>query len=63
MIYKCNKCKYKIELNRSTTVLRDGKWVTKEAYCSKCELWMTSKPAEGFPELIRTEPTLKKNNG
>jgi MinD superfamily P-loop ATPase len=63
MIYNCKKCKDKKELTRSTTVLRDGKWVTKEAYCKKCKAYMTSKPTEGFPELIRTEPTLKKNDG
>ena len=63
MIYKCKKCKCKKELNKSTTVLRDGKWVTKEAYCKNCKDYMTSKPTEGFPELIRTEASLKKNNG
>ena len=63
MMYKCKKCKCKKQLNKCTTVLRDGKWVAKEAYCKKCKCYMKVKPEKGFPELIRTEPSLKKNNG
>jgi hypothetical protein len=58
--YECKKCGNKKELRKTTLVIRNGKAVGKEAYCIKCDLYMTSKPNEGMPQLIRTEPTLRK---
>ena len=60
MIYICNKCKETRKLTKATTVLRDGKWVAKEAYCNKCKCYMKVRPEKGFPELIRTESSLDK---
>ena len=57
-LYKCECNKEQIELSKATIVLRGGKWVAKEAQCS-CGKYMDSKAAEGMPNLIRTEPTLK----
>jgi hypothetical protein len=56
-LYKC-KCGKQKELGKVTLVYKD-KWVTKEALC-ECGKYMNSKPEEGMPELIRTEPTLSK---
>jgi hypothetical protein len=58
-LYKCNCGKEKKEVNKATIVLRDGKWVTKEAQCS-CGKYMDSEPTEGMPSLKRTEPSLGK---
>tara|TARA_R100000742_G_C4279648_1_gene104967 strand:+ start:684 stop:866 length:183 start_codon:yes stop_codon:yes gene_type:complete len=60
MIFYCEKCKAEKELHKAKTVYRDGEWVTLDAYCKDCKLYMRSKPTEGFPNLIRTEPSLKK---
>ena len=59
MEYRCNKCKDIRVLRKSTTIYREVKWVAKEAYCKKCECYMIVNPEKGFPELIRTEPSLK----
>lgn len=34
MIFKCSSCGETKELQKSTLVLRDNKWVIKEALCS-----------------------------
>lgn len=60
MIYICNSCKDKKELTKFKSVYRDGKWVVLEAFCNKCEIYMEAKNSEGFPDIIRTEPSLKK---
>ena len=52
-------CKEEKEVGKATIVLRDGKWVTKEAQCS-CGKYMDSEPTEGIPTLKRTEPSLSK---
>jgi len=57
-LYKCKYCKEEKEILKATIVLRDGNWVAKEALCS-CGKYMESEAAEGMPNLIRTEPTLK----
>ena len=59
MKYKCKGCGATRELQKSTTVLIDGKWVTKEAECS-CEsgIYMEevlTKEYEGFPTIKRNE--------
>ena len=57
-IYKCECGKTK-EIGKATIVLRDGKWVCKEAECS-CGKYMDSEPEEGMPQLKRTEASLSK---
>ena len=59
MKYKCDECGATMDLQKSTTVLIDGKWVTKEAECS-CEegKYMTevlTEEYEGFPTIKRNE--------
>ena len=58
-LYSCECGKESKEIPKATIVLRDGKWVTKEAECS-CGKFMDSKPTEGMPNLKRTEPSLTK---
>jgi len=58
--YICNKCGIEKELRKATLTLINGSWETKEGYCLKCEIYMTSKPKEGIPNLIRTEDSLSK---
>ena len=58
----CNNCKETKELMKATIKVIDGKVRTQEAYCEKCEEYMQEydKSFNGFPSLIRTEPTLSK---
>ena len=56
-LYKCECGKEEKEVGKATIVLRDKKWVCKEAQCS-CGKYMNSKPTDGMPSLKRTEPTL-----
>ena len=56
-LYSCECGKEEKEVGKATIVLRDKKWVTKEAKCS-CGKYMDSKPTDGMPSLKRTEPTL-----
>jgi len=56
-LYKCECGKEEKEVGKATIVLRDKKWVCKEAQCS-CGKYMDSKPTDGMPSLKRTEPTL-----
>ena len=58
-LYKCECGKEEKEVGKATIVLRDGKWVCKEALCS-CGKYMDSKPTDGMPSLKRTEPSLSK---
>jgi len=58
-LYTC-ECGKTRELSKATIVLREKKWVAKEAEC-ECGLWMDSVPTEGIPTLQRTEPSLSKN--
>ena len=57
-LYSC-ECGNTMEIGKATIVLRDGKWVTKEALC-ECGKYMDSKPTDGMPNLKRTEPSLSK---
>jgi hypothetical protein len=59
-LYSCECGKEEKEVGKATIVLRDGKWVCKEAQCS-CGLYMDSEPEEGMPTLIRTEESLTRN--
>ena len=54
--YSC-ECGKTMEIGKATIVLRDKKWVTKEALC-ECGKYMDSKPTDGMPSLKRTEPSL-----
>ena len=58
-LYSCECGKEEKEVGKATIVLRDKKWVCKEAQCS-CGKWMESKPTDGIPNLKRTEPSLSK---
>ena len=57
--YSCECGKEEKEVGKATIVLRDKKWVCKEAQCS-CGKYMDSKPTDGIPTLKRTEPSLSK---
>ena len=59
-LYSCECGKEEKEVGKATIVLRDKKWVCKEAQCS-CGKWMDSEPTDGMPSLKRTEPSLSKN--
>ena len=56
-LYSCECGKEEKDVGKATIVLRDKKWVCKEAQCS-CGKYMDSKPTDGMPSLKRTEPTL-----
>jgi len=58
-LYSCECGKEEKEVGKATIVLRDGKWVTKEAQCS-CGKYMDIKPKDGMPSLKRTEASLSK---
>ena len=59
-LYTCECGKESKEISKATIVLRDKKWVCKEAECSCCGKYMDSVPTEGIPTLQRTEPSLSK---
>ena len=60
--YICNTCAETKELQKAIIKVIDGKVRTQEAYCKKCKDWMQEieKDFDGFPSLIRTEPSLSK---
>ena len=60
--YICNTCGKTKDLMRATLKVIDGKIRTVEALC-KCGEYMQEieKDFDGFPSLIRTEPSLSKN--
>ena len=57
-LYSC-ECGNTMEIGKATIVLRDKKWVIKEALC-ECGKYMDSKPTDGMPSLKRTEASLSK---
>lgn len=59
--YYCKNCKIEKKLEKATLQVVDGKVQTKEAQCD-CGNYMQEIEKEfgGFPNLIRTEPTLNK---
>ena len=61
MKFQCNSCGEKKDLMRATLKVIDGKVRTQEALC-ECGEYMqeTEKDFNGFPNLIRTEPSLEK---
>ena len=60
-LYICECCKEQKEISKATIVLKNNKWVCKQAICS-CGKYMESKPTEGMPNLIRTEESLEKKD-
>ena len=59
--FQCNKCGKTKDLMKATLKEIDGKIRTVEALC-ECGEYMQeiAKEFNGFPSLIRTEPTLTK---
>ncbi len=59
--FQCNSCGNTKDLMKATIKIIDGKVRTAEALC-ECGEYMqeVSKEFNGFPSLIRTEPTLTK---
>lgn len=61
MKYICEKCKNTKEVDKATIIVSNDKIVTKEAYCKKCDRYMTDNDKfNGFPSIKRTEPTLRR---
>lgn len=58
MKYKC-ECGESKELYKTTTIIKEGKVLTKEALC-KCGKYMKTKTTKGMPTIIRNEPNLSK---
>ena len=60
--FVCNTCNDTKSLQKAIIKVIDGKVRTQEAYCEKCNDWMqeVDKDFDGFPSLIRTEPSLSK---
>lgn len=61
-IFICEICNKTKELSKSVLEIIDGKVRTKNAQCD-CgnEMREIEKKRSGFPNLLRTEPTLSKN--
>lgn len=57
-LYTCKCCKESKDVGKTKIIYVDGAWVS-DVMCS-CGKYMDSEPAEGMPNLIRTEPTLTK---
>lgn len=57
----CSNCNKEKKLMKATIIIIDGKVRTREALCD-CGNYMQEKEKDfqGFPNLIRTEPTLNK---
>ena len=55
-LYKCECGEVEKEISKSTIVLREGRWVVKEALCN-CGKYMESEIVESIHDLIRTETT------
>ena len=60
-IYQCDICEKQKKIKKATLEIKDGAVRTKEAKC-ECGNYMqeVKKNFDGFPNLIRTEPTLNK---
>ena len=59
--FQCNSCGEKKDLMKATIKVIDGKVRTQEALC-ECGEYMQEieKDFNGFPNLIRTEPSLER---
>ena len=58
-LYKCKKCKAEKELSKTTIKIIDGSVRVVEALCSCGEYMEDTIEFKGYPNLIRTEPSLK----
>ena len=56
--FTCKKCNSSIELELYTISIKDGKLVTPEAYCEKCE-----KHMEEYPEFNGWGKPLMRKGG
>ena len=61
-VFKCISCDKTKELSKSIIEIYDGKVRTKNAQCDCGDEMkeIEKKGFNGFPNLIRTEPSLKK---
>tara|TARA_R110002051_G_C8397731_1_gene447949 strand:- start:314 stop:499 length:186 start_codon:yes stop_codon:yes gene_type:complete len=57
--YKCDNCKAKRKISKRTIKEIDGTVRVVEALCDCGEYMKDTKEFTGFPNLIRTEPSLK----
>ena len=62
-IFICKKCNSTKELSKSIIIIENGKVKTKNADCNNCgnRMQEVRKNRRGFPNLLRTEPSLTKN--
>ena len=59
-LYQCPKCNLKKDVTHLSLKIIDGKIVCPETLC-KCGQDMINKENEdGYPDIIRTEPTFRK---
>lgn len=57
--YKCDNCKAEREISKTTIKIIDGTAQIVEALCDCGEYMKDTKEFTGYPNLIRTEPSLK----
>tara|TARA_R110000824_G_scaffold185120_1_gene366058 strand:- start:59 stop:244 length:186 start_codon:yes stop_codon:yes gene_type:complete len=57
--YKCDNCKSEKEISKRTIKEIDGTVRVVEALCDCGEYMKDTKEFTGYPNLIRTEPSLK----
>ena len=62
LVYQCTDCEIQVELARAVMKVVDGRVITEGTECPECNEYMQEieKKFTGFPNLIRTEPTLRK---
>ena len=54
--FECKKCNKKMQLRKSTLIIKDGKIVVKESLCDCGEYMKEVKTKfDGFPNIIRNE--------
>ena len=58
--YKCPNCNIEKELSKTTIKMINGEIRIKEALCNCGEYMKDVLEFKGYPNLIRTEPSLKK---
>ena len=62
LVYQCTDCEIQVELARAVMKVVDGRVITEGTECPECNEYMqeVEKKFTGFPNLIHTEPTLRK---
>ncbi len=58
-LFKCDKCNAEKELSKTTIKIIDGTVRIVESLCSCGEYMKDTTEFKGYPNLIRTEPSLK----